>query len=199
MSRILAVGFAIALATALFAQTPAAPKAAPLTPRPAGEFVIHMTDGSQKLLSSYKGKVVLMAFMHTTCSHCQHTSGILAKVNNEYAAKGVQILGVAFDQGAERGIPMFLKITGANFPVGFSTEDQVAKFMHANGDYYVPMLAFIDRTGTVRTQAISYGDPNPEVDKYLGEQQETNIRGELDKLLKTPVHATTATKQAPKS
>jgi glutathione peroxidase-family protein len=197
MRRILVVVFAVALATALFAQAPAAPKAAPLTPRPAGEFVIHMTDGSQKLLSSYRGKVVLMAFMYTTCGHCQHTSGILAKINNDYAAKGVQILGATFDQDAQRGIPAFLKLTGANFPVGFSTPDQVVKFLHANGDYYVPMLAFIDQTGTVRTQVISYGEPNPDADKFLGEEQETNIRKELDRLLKAPVHAP-ATKQAPK-
>jgi len=195
MRRILAVVSALAFATALSAQAPAA-KATSSTPRPAGEFVIHMTDGSQKLLSSYKGKVILVAFMHTTCSHCQHTAGILAKVNNDYAAKGVQILGVAFDQGAQQGIPTFLKITGANFPVGFAPQDQVEKFTHANGDYYVPMLAFIDRTGVVRTQAISYGDPNPEVDKFLGEEAEANIHKELDKLLKAPV---TATKQAPKS
>ncbi len=198
MRRILVVMSALALATGLFAQTPAAPKAAPLTPRPAGEFVIHMTDGSQKLLSSYKGKVILMAFMYTTCSHCQHTAGILAKVQNDYAAKGVQILGVAFDIDAQHGIPGFLKITGANFPVGFSTPDQVTKFLHVNGDYYVPMMAFIDRTGTIRTQVVSYGDPNGEADKFLGDDEEVNVHKELDKLLKAPVHPATATRQAPK-
>lgn len=198
MRRIFAVISATALATALFAQAPAATKTTQATPRPAGEFVIHMNDGSQKLLSSYKGKVVLMAFMYTTCSHCQHTAGILAKVNNEYGPKGVQILGVAFDQTAQQGIPAFLKMTGANFPVGFSTPDQVVKFMHSYGDYYVPMMAFIDRAGTVRTQIVSYGEPNGDADKFLGEEQETNIHKELDKLLKAPVHATTATKSTPK-
>jgi cytochrome oxidase Cu insertion factor (SCO1/SenC/PrrC family) len=197
MRRILAVVFAVASATALFAQAPAATKTTLPTPRPAGEFVIHMNDGSQKLLSSYKGKVVLVAFMYTTCSHCQHTAGILAKVNNDYAAKGVQILGVAFDQDAQKGVPAFLKMTGANFPVGFSTPDQVVKFMHAYGDYYVPMMAFIDRAGTIRTQVISYGEPNGEADKFLGDEEEANVHKELDKLLKAPVHSTTATK-APK-
>jgi len=199
MRRILIVISAIALATALFAQAPAAPKTAPLTPRPAGEFVIHMADGSQKLLSSYRGKVVLMAFMYTTCSHCQRTAGILSKVQNDYAAKGVQILGVTFDQDAQRGVANFNKVYGVNFPCGYSTPDQVVKFMHTSGEYYVPMMAFIDRTGTVRTQVVSYGDPNADADKFLGEEQEANVHKELDKLLKAPVHTTTATKQAPKS
>jgi hypothetical protein len=35
-------------------------------PRPAGEFAIGMTNGSQVLLSQYAGKVVLLAFMYTT-------------------------------------------------------------------------------------------------------------------------------------
>jgi hypothetical protein len=35
-------------------------------PRPAGEFVISMNDGSQILLSQYGGKVVLLVFMFTT-------------------------------------------------------------------------------------------------------------------------------------
>ncbi len=35
-------------------------------PRPASEFAIHMTDGSQVLLSQFRGKVVLLTFMFTT-------------------------------------------------------------------------------------------------------------------------------------
>ena len=131
MRRIFAMLPVVALAASLSAQTPkvavtqvGAPKAAPAPPaftaRPAGEFAIHMTDGSQKLLSSYRGKFVVMAFMFTTCTHCQHTAGILAKIQNEYGSKGVQVLGVTIDPGAKDGIPTFLKITGANFPVGFS-------------------------------------------------------------------------------
>jgi peroxiredoxin len=35
-------------------------------PRPAPEFTIHLSDGSQVLTSQYSGKVVLLAFMATT-------------------------------------------------------------------------------------------------------------------------------------
>jgi len=203
MRRILTVLTPLALAATLLAQAPsaakapAAPKAPSITPRPAGEFVIHMTDGSQKLLSSYRGKLVVMAFMFTTCEHCQHTAGILAKIQTEYAAKGVQVLGVTIDPGAERGIPGFLKITGANFPVGFSDQPQALKFLHAPTDgWYVPMLAFIDRAGTVRSQYVVL-DPGDDASKFL-EGQEVNIRKELDKYLGTTAHTATP-KQAPKS
>jgi peroxiredoxin len=197
MRKLLALLPAVALAATLFAQAPLAPKGPSATPRPSGEFVIHMTDGSQKLLSAYRGKVVVMAFMFTTCTHCQHTAGILAKVQTEYAAKGVQVLGVTIDPGAQQGIPRFLKITGANFPVGFSAQDQAITFLHAPTDgWYVPMLAFIDRTGTVRSQYVVL-DPGDAASKWL-EEQEVNIRKEIDKYVKPTAHTTSA-KQTPKS
>jgi peroxiredoxin len=35
-------------------------------PRPAPEFIVHLSDGSQVKPSQYSGKVVLLAFMATT-------------------------------------------------------------------------------------------------------------------------------------
>jgi peroxiredoxin len=216
MRRIPAVIPALALAAAIFgltaslgAQTPPpAPKETPVTPRKAGEFAINMTDGSQKLLSSYRGKVVVMAFMFTTCSHCQHTAGLLSTIQNEYAAKGVQMLGITIDPDSKQGIPAFLKITGANFPVGFSSSDLAMKFLHMpNEGWYVPMLAFIDQTGTLRSQYV-VTDPGDAATKFL-DNQDVNIRKEIDKFLKPAAHTaagtagssthTGATKQSPKS
>lgn len=198
MRKTFAVFPALALAAALFAQAPAVTKSTSFAPRKADEFVIHMVDGSQKLLSSYRGKVVVMAFMYTTCTHCQAMAGSLAKIQSEYSDKGVQVLGVTFDNGAANNVTSFIKITGANFPVGFSTADQVLKFMHVDGDYFVPMLAFLDRTGTIRFQVVSDGDPNSAADKFLTDR-EPSIHKELDQLLKTPVRTTSARQARPKS
>jgi cytochrome oxidase Cu insertion factor (SCO1/SenC/PrrC family) len=210
MRKIFVVVPFVAIAAALFAQTPSATKAstapkaaaavsAPpvVPPRKADEFVIHMANGPDQLLSSYRGKIVVFAMMYTTCPHCQHTAGVLAKIQTEYAAKGVQILGVTFDSNAQRGVPGFIQITGANFPVGYSTEDQVRKFMHIEGDYFVPMLAFIDKTGMIRSQVVSTGDPNSVADKFLLDQENT-LRKEIDKYLK-PGAAPAAKKAEPKS
>ncbi|HVY94009.1 MAG TPA: TlpA disulfide reductase family protein [Bryobacteraceae bacterium] len=203
MRRIIAILPALALAAGLSAQTPkasvaaskmatkASPKPAADTPRPAGEFVIHMVDGSQKLLSSYRGKFIVMAFMFTTCPHCQHTSELLAKIQNEYASKGVQILGVTVDKDARQGIPTFLKITGANFPVGYADSQLALKFMHVSPDkdWFVPMLAFIDQKGIVRSQYVSFGEGGP-ADQFLEAQDgdpakgdKGSIRREIDKYL----------------
>src|SRR5258708_18431427 len=90
-------------------------------PRKAPEFAIQMPEGKQVLLSSFKGKVVVMAMMFTTCPHCQHTAQVLSKVNTEYAGKGVQILGVTFDKDAPANVQQFNKMFGVNFPTGYST------------------------------------------------------------------------------
>jgi peroxiredoxin len=210
MRRTLAILPALALAATLSAQAPksaakmpAAPKAAPPakaaadTPRPSGEFVIHMLSGPDKLLSSYRGKFVVLAFMYTTCPHCQHTTGLLSKIQNEYTSQGVQMLGVTIDKGAKEGLPVFLKITGANFPVGFSDPAPAMKFMHVdtNKDWFIPMLAFIDQKGIIRSQYVSYGEGGP-VEKFLDEQDgdpakgdKGSIRREIDKYLKPATSA----------
>src|SRR5437660_6868446 len=71
--------------------------AVPPVPRHAPEFVIHFPDGSQQLLSSYRGKVVALLFVYTTCVHCQHTSQVFTKLNAEYGARGFQPIDVAFN------------------------------------------------------------------------------------------------------
>src|SRR6266853_2283577 len=95
----------MALATALFAAQ---------VPRKAPEFVFQMVDGPQQLLSMYKGKTIAVAFMYTTCPHCQKTAQVLAQVQKEYAGKGVQVLGAVFDQAAASRVQQFDKSLGLN-------------------------------------------------------------------------------------
>jgi peroxiredoxin len=167
----------LALTTALFAGTVPASKV-PVVPRKAAEFVFQMVDGPPRLLSMYKGKPIVLALMFTTCAHCQKTAQVLAKVQTEYAPKGVQVLGATFDPGAAGRLQQFNKSLGVNFPCGYSDQGAVLEFLQfpPTDPYFVPILVFIDRRGTVRSQYI--GD-----EKFLS-NQEVNIRAEIDKLLK---------------
>jgi thiol-disulfide isomerase/thioredoxin len=156
--------------------------AAPPTPHPAGEFSIHMTDGSQTLLTSSKGKVVLLAFFFTTCPHCQNVAGILQGVQKDYAPKGVQIMAGCFDEGAQANVGQFnqLYVKGA-FPVGWDDRQSVFEFLHISmmQQVFVPILVYVDRKGMVRSQYI--GD-----ETYLKDPNK-NIRASLDELLKEPL------------
>jgi len=163
--------------------------ASPHVPRKAPEFAIQMPDGSQQLLSKYRGKPVAMAFMFTTCPHCQHTAGVLAQVQKEYAAKGVQVLGVTFDNGAQGRVKQFIKDTGANFPIGIAQQGQVLEFLQIpiNEPYFVPVLVFIDPAGSIRSEYIG--------DEAFLAKQEINIRAELEKIIKTAPPAAAKAKQ----
>ncbi|MGA2712800.1 MAG: TlpA disulfide reductase family protein [Bryobacteraceae bacterium] len=187
MTKLLAL---MALATSTFT----APGFGAQIPRKAPEFVFKMADGSQQLLSMYKGKAIVLAFMYTTCPHCQKTAQVLTQIQKEYAAKGVQMLGAVFDQGAAQRVVEFHNGLGLNFPVGVSDTRAVLEYLQFPiGDpYFVPILVFIDKHGMIRSQYIG--------DEAFLSHQEVNIRAEIDKFLKgTTTTSSTAAQKTPKS
>jgi thiol-disulfide isomerase/thioredoxin len=135
---------------------------------------------------------VVLALMFTTCPHCQKTAGILAQVQRDYADKGVQILGAAFDQNAAMQVQRFNQVFGVNFPCGYSNLKAVMDFLQIAEPPFVPDLVFIDKAGVVRSQYV--GD-----EKFLA-HQEVNIRAELDKMLKArPALARPAAHKTPEA
>jgi len=173
------------MATGLVAQ-------AQTVPRPAGEFAISMPYGGQTLLSQYSGKVVVLAFILTTCPHCQHTTQVLSAIQTEYASRGVQIVAAAFNDDAAQLVPGFVTQFKPTFPVGFAKRDAVIEYEQASlaKPNYVPELIFIDRHRVIRAQYSGGED-------FL-KDQETNIRALLDKLLKEPVAAGKSARSARK-
>src|SRR5260370_23411969 len=70
----------------------------PAVPRPAPDFTIQFPGGQTMQLSSFRGKVVALEFLFTTCPHCAHASQVFSKLSTEYVPKGFQPLGVAFNE-----------------------------------------------------------------------------------------------------
>lgn len=155
-------------------------------PRPAGEFAIKMPSGQVNLLSQYSGKVVLLAFISTTCPHCQKTTQLLSSLQNEYAPRGVQFLAAAFNPDAAQLVPGFIAQFRPTFPVGSAERDSVLEYEQASlaKPNYVPDLIFIDRNRVIRAQHDGGDD--------FFKDQEKNIREMLDTLLKEPVKSAKA-------
>jgi thiol-disulfide isomerase/thioredoxin len=139
-----------------------------------------MADGSNKQLSSFKGKVVVFAMMQTGCPHCQHFAQQLGMYQREYGPKGVQVLGVVFDKGAKAGLPQFAEQFARGFPVGYSDEATVMNWLKQplEQGYFVPIVAFINRRGAIESQHMG--------DDMLFQDPDGNIRHKLDLLLKQP-------------
>ena len=156
-------------------------------PRKAPEFVITAPDGKQTLLSSYRGKTVVLALMYTTCPHCQKLSGELNGIQREYAAKGVQVLGAVWDPTAAKNLKAFTTAFASGFPCGSSSSEAVMTFLQqpSNNPPFVPILVFIDKTGMIRMVHMVTGDTpeNSPEQKYFADAN-ASIRADLDKLLK---------------
>ena len=126
------------------------------------EFAIRFPDGSQKLLSSYRGKVVCVEFLHTTCPHCQHASQVFSQLYTQYGDKGFQPLGVAWNDMASLLVQDFIRDFRVNYPVGYAPRDEVLTYLGftASDRTVVPQLVWIDRKGVVRSQTPAIGDEN---------------------------------------
>jgi peroxiredoxin len=164
-----------------------APLAGATLPRRSPEYAIKLTTGRQILLSSFRGKVVVLMFVSTDCPHCRDTCELMSRLQKEYGPKGVQTLAVAFNEGALMLVPNFIQRSGATFPIGSDARDPVLEYLQIPMSFklYVPIMVFIDRTGTIRHQYLG--------DDQFHTNQEKNVRATLDALLKEPARTQTST------
>lgn len=149
-------------------------------PRSSPEFAVQMPGGKQLLLSNYRGKVVVVQFLFTTCPHCQATSQMFSKIYNDYSSKGVQFIGVAFNEMAGMLVPDYVKDYHVTFPVGFSERAPVLSYLGFSPmeRLMVPQIVIIDKKGEIRMQTPPLGDERLQEDAF--------VRQEIDKLLKEP-------------
>jgi peroxiredoxin len=154
--------------------------AMPPVPRPAKEFDFVEPSGQHILLSSLKGKVVLVQGLLTTCSHCQAMSQMLTKIQNDYGPRGFQALGVAGisddDNNAGRA-QNYVTQFHLNFPVSYTARDTIVSFWgHSVIERLaVPQVMIIDRKGIIQAESAAEGTPEL--------QQETGVRAWIEKLL----------------
>lgn len=168
--RTLAAFLGIALATTFAEQT---------VPRQSPEFVINYPGGKQALLSNYKGKVVLLMFIFTTCPHCQAASQVVSKLNTELGPKGFQPLAVAVNPMAQMLVGDFARDYRVNFPVGSSESGPALNYLQINGAerWVVPQVVLIDSKGVIRKQTPPLGNEKM--------QEENGLRQDIEALLHT--------------
>ncbi len=152
-------------------------------PRKARDLRIEMPSGPAIKLSQYAGKPVVVALILTTCPHCQNTVVNLTGMQREYGARGLQVVAAAVESDG-RSAAEFARQFGTNFPVGYITRANTTTWL----DFMqhptmqtprMPMLAFIDRNGMIRTQHDA-ADPN------FWNNEPRNLRTEIEALLGSP-------------
>jgi peroxiredoxin len=137
---------------------------------------LHLT---QHDLQDYRGKIVLLDIIQTTCPHCQALAGLLEKVKGKYGDK-VAVLTIAPPPDNQSTVARFVAEHQVTTPVLFD-EGQVSisylKVTPQNPQINVPHLFLIDGQGMIRndfgyafdTRNIFEGDGlYMEIDRLLG-------------------------------
>ena len=160
--------------------------AAPPTgvPRKSPEFNIAEPSGKTFLLSSLRGKVVVMEFLFIQSDHCRRVAKTLNKLNSELGALGFQPVGIVFDPpnggGTTEGlIPALVNDLKLTYPVGYATKSEVDRYLGRTGKetLNIPQVIVIDRAGRIRAASGGAGG-NP------GLEDADSLRAIIDGLLK---------------
>ena len=152
-------------------------QAAAPVPRPSKEFTVTLPSGTQTLLSSYRGKVVMLACIFTTCPHCQNLSKIITKLQAELGPRGFQALGAAFNDEVNtpnaaanaQVTTAFVQQFGVGFPVGYAPRNNVMSYLGLSEieSWSVPQIVVIDRKGVIRAQSAAQGSADLQTESYL--------------------------------
>ena len=151
-------------------------------PRPSPPLTIERLDASKVEINQYRGKVVALVFISTTCSHCQDLTRLLVPLSREYALRGVQVLECAFNDEAKETMAGFLQQFQPPFTVGWTNRGAAMAYLQRSildtRPLYVPHMVFLDRRGIIQADYPGESD--------FMKDPGTNIRAELEKLLKPP-------------
>jgi thiol-disulfide isomerase/thioredoxin len=172
MRSLILSSVAVVLGTAVFAASP--------VPRPAPSLdFTESSSGKHIVLANYKGKVLVVQFLLTTCPHCQVFSGILNKLQAEYGPKGFQALGAAVNEATPEMAKEYQAKYAQAFPVGPLLRDPLDIFMGFSimDRPGFPQIAVVDRKGQIREQTSN------DINVIQPLQNEAHLRALVEKLL----------------
>jgi thiol-disulfide isomerase/thioredoxin len=149
------------------------------------------------LLSSLRGKVVALLFVHTTCPHCQRTSQVFTKLYQEYKPRGFEVVDVAFNTMANIYVRDFVRDYAVGYPVGFGAPEDVLNYLGFSvmERYVVPQIVWIDRQGNIRSQTPAMGDEKLLQESYWRSMIETLLKEPAEPAKRVPTKSTTSAKR----
>ena len=128
------------------------------TPRPLADVPIQTPDKKKINLKQYRGKVVLLVLISTTCDDCIRTIDILNRMQKDFGPQGLQVVTAAVNDNAPYEVAPFIARYRPTYPMGYLDRDATIKIAAVPEGVrpFVPIALFIDRKGIVQQQY--YGD-----------------------------------------
>ena len=119
------------------------------------------------LLEKNKGKVVILDLWATWCPPCSKEIPGFINLYNKYKDKGLEIIGVSFDENGLEVVPPFMKKFGINYPI------------YLDGGDIAPAYDLQAYPTT-----IIYGKDGKVANKHVGFLSEKEFEDEINNLLK---------------
>lgn len=107
-------------------------------------------NGTEKKLSDYKGKVVLLNFWATWCGPCRKELPDLSALSTDLKNKDVKFIGVSVDE-QQVVVDNFLSAQPLSYTVLHEPNELVMRYMNASGqgDNVIPQTYIIDKKGKI--------------------------------------------------
>ncbi len=120
----------------------------------APNFKIQDLNGRTVQLSDFKGKPVVLDFWATWCQPCRDSIPGMAKLNADYADKGLVVLAISVGGDAAEDIRAFQKEHGMTYTVLLGTEDVSDQYRVRT----IPMVVVIDKSGKIVKRFLGSGN-----------------------------------------
>jgi thiol-disulfide isomerase/thioredoxin len=120
----------------------------------APDFTLKDLAGTEVSLASLKGKVIVLDFWATWCGPCKAAMPVIQKLHDDYAAKGVAVLGVNTWEQNQKAVKNYIESKKYTYPCLLDGD----KLAEAYGVPGIPTLVVIGKDGKVVLTEIGLAD-----------------------------------------
>ena len=113
------------------------------------EIALPGTDGRVHRLADWKGKPLAVNFWATWCDPCRREIPLLKGLRRQYAADGLEIVGIAIDDADK--VKQYAAAHGMDYPLLLGDEGGLAAAAAFGRETVLPFTVFADREGRVLT------------------------------------------------
>jgi peroxiredoxin len=124
-------------------------------PMPA--YTAKYLDGKALDLAGEKGNVIFLNVWATWCGPCRFETPELQALHNQYAAKGLKVIGVSVDEGETEAVKTFVAEQKITYPIALDPEGRIANLLQTT---VLPTSLLLDRNGKIVWRQIGAIMPN---------------------------------------